>query len=221
MNEGKKKDKLFIEVLKVLNRELRPLKTREILKELLTKGELQKRERKTLTRTLNRLESLGLTKSYGGRGREGKSWTITKEGIQVLKPVNLKGSIGFLVFLSLLPKEYRELPLLLPIEKIAKSVVLNLSPDKLKEVEERFFYQKPYTMRFYPIKERDFETIVDAIVRRKPIEVKRKELPLDRRPFLFKVILSKLGGRELKIKGALVFSTQVGKPKVVNYSSLK
>ncbi|WP_456341909.1 hypothetical protein [Thermovibrio sp.] len=205
--------------------------------------------------------------------------------------INDEDGIGLLVLLALLPDEYRELPIFSSVERIALSISKRLGEKRVKDLKERFFYQKPYTMRFAPISDSKLAEIVKAIIEERPVEVIRKDLPIDwpfresppgmsnlrkiypislfyydgnfyvgairrhgngwryrtyllgslrlygvlyesfphdrefvklveekrktgmdfpePKPFLFKVVLSEIGGRELKIEGALAFTTQI------------
>ncbi len=305
MNTGKKRDSIILKVLGLLLKRGPVLSTQEILSSLKSEGTLGEREgdKKVLLRALTRMEEIGIISSKGGRGRKGKEWQLTEEAERTFSQISERESLAFLTLLSLLPDEYKRIPLFKLVERIALKVSKRMGNTEVNQLKQSFFYQKPYTMRFCPIKEKNFELIVDVVVRRKPVEVIRKELPTDKRyeksppegtnirelypislfyydgnfylgtirkhgeewryrsyflaslkvfrvkeeefpnstefqklekekkrvgmdfpeprPFLFKVILSKLGGRELKIKGALAFSTQVGEPKVLKDGSFE
>jgi len=294
MNRGKRIDRVYIGILKVLLKEPQALSTGEIWKKLMAEGILGRSEsdKKTLNRALSRLEELGLVNGSGGRGRGGKRWELSRKAETMFSQISQRDGIGFLVLLSLLPDEYRELPVFCSIQRIAGRIARRLKTSTVKALNEKFFYQKPYTMRFCPINDEKLEEIVKAIIEEYPVEVIRKDLPIDwplrespptggnlrkiypislfyydgnfyvgavrkhgeewryrtyllgslklystlphetfpddrefkklveqkrrvgmefpgPKPFLFKVVLSEIGGRELKIGGALAFTTQL------------
>jgi len=293
MNRGKRIDRIYIKVIQLLIERPEPLSTKAILEALAREGILSRSEgdKKSLIRALNRLEELGLIVSEGGRGRSGKRWELTPEAEEMFSQINDEDGIGLLVLLALLPDEYRELPIFSSVERIALSISKRLGEKRVKDLKEKFFYQKPYTMRFAPISDSKLTEIVKAIIEERPVEVIRKDLPIDRpfresppgmsnlrtiypislfyydgnfyvgairrhgngwryrtyllgslslygasyesfprdrefiklveekrktgmdfpepKPFLFKVVLSEIGGRELKIGGALAFTTQI------------
>jgi len=293
MNRGKRIDRIYIKVIQLLIERPEPLSTKEILEALARDGILKRSEgdKKSLIRALNRLEELGLIVSEGGRGRGGKRWELTPQAEEMFSQINDEDGIGLLVLLALLPDEYRELPIFNSVERIALSISKRLGEKRVKDLKERFFYQKPYTMRFAPISDSKLAEIVKAIIEERPVEVIRKDLPIDQlfkesppgtsnlrkiypislfyydgnfyvgairrhgngwryrtyllgslslygvpyesfprdrefvklvekkrktgmdfpepKPFLFKVVLSEIGGRELKIEGALAFTTQI------------
>jgi len=293
VNEGKRIDKIYLELLPLFLRKKEPLTTGQLHGELKRKGLLtdSEKDRKSLVRALSRLEEHGILTSTGGRGRGGKRWELSKGAEEAFSQIAKEEGTGLLVLLALLPDEYRELPTFSSVERIALSISKMLGEKRVKALKEKFFYQKPYTMRFAPISDEKLSEIVRAIIEERPVEVIRKELPIDwpfresppgtsnlrkiypislfyydgnfylgairkhgkgwryrtyllaslklysvlsesfpkekdflklvrekrkagmnfpeAKPFLFKVVLSKIGGRELKIEGALAFTTQI------------
>jgi hypothetical protein len=293
MNEGKRIDKIYLELLPLFLKRKTPATTGQLHGELKRKGLLtdSEKDRKSLVRALSRLEEHGILTSTGGRGRGGKRWELSRRAEEAFSQITKEEGTGLLVLLALLPDEYRELPIFSSVERIAVSVSKRLGSKRVKDLKEKFYYQKPYTMRFTPISDEKLSEIVRAIIEEHPVEVIRKELPLSRpeeerppggsnfrklypislfyydgnfylgalrrhgegwkyrtyllaslklysvlpegfpkekgfqkllkekrkagmdfpepRPFLFKVLLSEIGGKELKLEGALAFTTQI------------
>jgi len=294
MNAGKRVDWIYINVIQELLERPEPMSTADILNLLVRKGILGRSEadKKSLIRALNRLEELGLISSEGGRGKKGKRWELSKEAEEMFSQVSKEEGVGLLVLLALLPDEYKKFPVFELVERMAVNVSKRLGAEKIRNLKDRFFYQKPYTMRYIPPMDNTITEVIKAIVEEYPIEITRKELPLERpmseappnssnlrkiypislfyydgnfyvgairrhgegwryrsyllgtisiyrscyseqfprdkdflkllnekrragiefpnpKPFFFKVILSEIGGRELKIASALAFTTQI------------
>ena len=180
-----KQSRLKIELLTILARSLKEMKTYQLLKELYKRGIIDspnsQKNQKATTRALSWLEDEELVNSKGGVGKSGKRWRISKLGLSKFYHFREELTLALSIF-SFIPDEFRILKKLNKfirwISNFIKVAIPNTHISE-KEITNNFYYQKPYTAVYCPIEERVLEKIIKAITTKKGLRVRRKELYIE------------------------------------------
>jgi len=176
MNEGKRIDRIYLELLPLFLKRKEALSTSQLHRELEKRGLLanSEKDRKSLIRALSRLEEHGIITSSGGRGRGGKRWKLSQKAEETFSQITQEDGTGLLAFLALLPDEYREFPIFSLVERIAVSISKRLGAEKVKDLKEKFFYHKPYAVKFTPTSDERLAELVKAVIDEHPVKVMRE-----------------------------------------------
>jgi len=179
-----KQSELRIELLTILAKSLKKMTTHELLSELHRRGVINNpnsiRDQKAVTRALNWLEEQELTESEGGIGKPGKKWRISKTGFSKFYILSEKEINQALATLSFIPEEFKAMKKLSKFIEWITGFARNANPNVCeKEIIESFYHQDPYTAVYCSVEEKVLEKIVKAIIEKKGVKVRRKELYIE------------------------------------------
>jgi hypothetical protein len=179
-----KQSRLRIELLTILARSLKEMTTHQLLNELYRRGIIDnpnsQKNRKAAIRALGWLKEQELADSEGGVGKSGKRWRLSKPGFSKFYQFSEEEAVQAPIILSFIPEGFKALKKINKFIEWIVALVRNINPQaSIKEIKESFYYQKPYTAVYCPVEEKVLERIVKAIIRKRGIRVRRKELYIE------------------------------------------
>jgi hypothetical protein len=177
LRSEKKVDRVVLELFLELLKRGSYVRGSQLRKELIKRGVITSSDsdRKVVDRALSRLEEWGLVDSQGGVGRRGKRWKINSKVFALINPLSSEEELNLLIFLALIPEDYKKLHLFDPIKKLVERVLQTTDPETERLISDSFSYEPFFSQRYSPVKVDTFRQVVQAILKGCKVRLLRRD----------------------------------------------